>query len=231
MFRIFDVSDDWRSDIWHFGYLTFRMITVRIIDTFCCINNGVCESARSEIEWPSVLCLTWLPLIRQALLRAVISATVLRPKYLANVDTSPPRTSVNRDGRSEMQFFAKLLSTENWASILCSRRSGPSIWQSNGWRRLRQKTPVQSEAGDWWRQRNYSWEWCVPHGPGNNGGSGISNIRRRRGIHLILVLYEADVHLPAWFPTNEMHPTGRALGTGAAQSTATHNLAWFLLPL
>jgi hypothetical protein len=146
--------------------------------------------------------------------------------------TSHHITTPHRCEPRRTQFFAKLLSTENWASILCSRRSGPSIWQSNGSRRLRQKTAVQSKAGDWWRQRNYSWEWCVPRGPGNNGGSGVTNIRRRRRrIHLILILYETDPHLPAWFPTKWNVSVAFCARHSGSSCAATRNLAWFLLHL
>jgi len=90
--------------------------------------------------------------------------------------------------------------------------------------------------GDWWRQRNYSCEWCAPRGPGNNGGSGVTDIRRRRRrIHLIPILYETDPHLPAWFPTKwnvSVAFCARQSGNScAAHSAAIQNLAWFPLPL
>jgi len=154
---------------------------------------------------------------------------VLR-KYLANWRHI---TTSHRCEPRRKQFFAKLLSTENWAPILCSRRAGPSVWQSNGSRKAETKDGC---AGDWWRHRNYSWEWSVSRGPGNNGGSGVTNIRRRRRrIHLIPILYETDSHLPAWFPTkwnvSVAFCTRQSGSSCATHSAATRNLAWYPFPL
>jgi hypothetical protein len=166
-----------------------------------------------------------------------VVAQSAKSKDHANDGTTPPALHQCEPGRTQWDTYSSSPNYWSQGTEVPSCVAGDPVLLFGGAKdRNKRRLCNLKRAGDWWRQRNYSWEWCVPRGPGNNGGSGITNIRRRRrGIHSILnLLYETDLRLPAWFPAKWnvfVASCPRRSGSHPAQSGATRNLAWFLLPV